>query len=159
MHKEPSWLKDIFFCHQSYLSEGIKGRRLHLFEFIQPICCKCHSDAALQHDGQGHPGRMKVHLCQLLLIRKDIMRGQIPFCSLLIQFASIKENWALNPFGVCNSFSTGQKRRGEGYYIVFKEREGSEKTHTWDPRSVLGGPQRSNLHRRSMKTSSICFNP
>lgn len=84
------------------------------------------SDAALQHDGQGHPVMMKVHLCQLLLIKKDIMRGQIPFCSLLIQFAGIKENWALNPFRARNSFTAGQMRRIADPLCRSQEMESSE---------------------------------
>lgn len=72
---------------------------------------------------------MKVHLRQLPLIKKDITRGQIPFCGLRIHFAAIKENWALNPFGARHCFNRRSKEARQGCVMSFFQKcKGSEKT-------------------------------
>lgn len=73
---------------------------------------------------------MKVQPCQLLLIKKDITRGQIPLCSLLIQFAGIQEHRALNPLVHATVLTAGQKRWIERPFEMsfFQKGKGSEKT-------------------------------
>lgn len=127
-HKEQGWVKDIFFSHLSYLSEELKGRRLHLFDFIQPICCKCHGDGARQpcsmtgKDIQAWWRSSRVNYFWL----KRTLRG-VKFHSAVCWFSSPAskkiELWILLVHTTV--LTAGQKRRVEG--LFFQERKGSEK--------------------------------